>query len=71
MDGTSLYLAIEVIFAAHVFGVDLTMSQQITILITALLASIGTAGVPSASLVMLIGVLKVIKLPFKPSQIDR
>lgn len=63
MDGTSLYLAIEVIFAAHVFGVDLSMSQQITILLTALLASIGTAGVPSASLVMLIGILKVVKLP--------
>lgn len=63
MDGTALYIALEAIFAAHMFGVDLTFSQQVIILITVLLASIGTAGVPSASLVMLGGVLKAVKLP--------
>jgi len=63
MDGTALYIAIEAIFAAHMFGIDLSLSQQITILITVILASIGTAGVPSASLVMLGGVLKAVKLP--------
>lgn len=63
MDGTAMYLALEAIFAANVFGVDLTIAQQVTILIVALLASIGTAGVPSVSLVMLIGVLKAVRLP--------
>ena len=63
MDGTALYLAMETIFAARVFGFELTLSQQVTILLVALLASIGTAGVPSASLIMLVGVLRSVNLP--------
>jgi len=63
MDGTAIYMVLECIFAANLFGVELTISQQIVILVTILLSSIGTAGVPSASLVLLTGVLKAVKLP--------
>jgi Na+/H+-dicarboxylate symporter len=62
MDGTALYLAMEVVFAANVFGLDLGMTEYITIMVTALLASIGTAGVPSASLIMLTTVLESVRL---------
>lgn len=51
MDGTAMYLGIAAIFTANLVGVPLTLVQQLTILLTALLASIGTAGVPGASLI--------------------
>ncbi|HPN21841.1 MAG TPA: dicarboxylate/amino acid:cation symporter, partial [Tenuifilaceae bacterium] len=57
MDGTSLYQAVATVFIAQVFGIDLTFGQLLTILITATLASIGSAGVPGAGMVMLIIVL--------------
>lgn len=57
MDGTSLYQAIAAGFIAQAFGIDLTLEKQLTIVFTALLASIGTAPVPGAGLVMLIIVL--------------
>ena len=60
MDGTSLYQAIAAVFIAQAFGVDLSISQQITIVLTATLASIGAAAVPGAGLVMLIIVLESI-----------
>lgn len=63
MDGTSLYQGIAAIFIAQVFNMDLSISQQLTILITALLASIGTAGVPGAGMVMLVIVLKSVGIP--------
>lgn len=53
MDGTALYECAGVIFISQVLGVDLTMTQQFTIVLTALLASIGAAGIPSAGLVMI------------------
>ena len=53
MDGTALYECAGVIFISQVLGVDLSISQQFTIIITALLASIGAAGIPSAGLVMI------------------
>jgi Na+/H+-dicarboxylate symporter len=53
MDGTALYECAGVIFISQVLGVDLSMTQQFTIVITALLASIGAAGIPSAGLVMI------------------
>tara|TARA_B100000123_G_C25662530_1_gene398359 strand:- start:405 stop:824 length:420 start_codon:yes stop_codon:yes gene_type:complete len=53
MDGTALYECAGVIFISQVLGIDLSISQQITIVITALLASIGAAGIPSAGLVMI------------------
>ena len=57
MDGTSCYQAIAAVFIAQVFGIDLTLTQQLTIVLTATLASIGTPGIPSGSIVMLIIVL--------------
>jgi Na+/H+-dicarboxylate symporter len=63
MDGTSCYQAIAAVFIAQVFGIDLTISQQLTIVLTATLASIGTPGIPSGSIVMLIIVLNSVGLP--------
>lgn len=57
MDGTSLYQTIAVLFLAQLHMVDLTLGQQMTIVLTATLASIGSAAVPSAGLVMLMIVL--------------
>lgn len=62
MDGTSLYQAVAVIFLAQMHMVDLTLSQQLTIVLTATLASIGTAAVPSAGLIMMIIVLQSVGL---------
>lgn len=62
MDGTSLYQAVAVIFLAQLHDIDLTMAQQAGIVVTATLASIGSAAVPSAGLVMLAIVLDSIGL---------
>ncbi len=62
MDGTSLYQAVAVVFMAQMHMVDLTFSQQLTIVLTATLASIGSAAVPSAGLVMMIIVLQSVGL---------
>ena len=53
MDGTALYECAGVIFISQILGVELTISQQIIVVVTALLASIGAAGIPSAGLVMI------------------
>ena len=57
MDGTSLYQAVAVVFLAQYHYIDLDLMQQLTIVLTATLASIGSAAVPSAGLVMLMIVL--------------
>ena len=62
MDGTSLYQAVAVLFLAQLHMVDLTFTQQLTIVLTASLASIGAAAVPSAGLVMMIIVLQSVGL---------
>lgn len=62
MDGTSLYQAVAVIFLAQYHMVDLTIGQQLTIVLTATLASIGSAAVPSAGLIMMILVLQSVGL---------
>jgi len=62
MDGTSLYQAVAVIFLAQFHGVDLSVSQQIGIVATTTLASIGSAAVPSAGLIMLMFVLSSVGL---------
>lgn len=62
MDGTSLYQAIAVVFLAQMHMIDLTMSQQLIIVATATLASIGAAPVPSAGLVMLIIIMESVGL---------
>ncbi|MCP4313232.1 MAG: dicarboxylate/amino acid:cation symporter [Bacteroidetes bacterium] len=63
MDGTSCYQAIAAVFIAQVFGIDLSFVQQLTIVLTATLASIGSPGIPSGSIVMLIIVLNSVGLP--------
>ncbi|HNQ58969.1 MAG TPA: dicarboxylate/amino acid:cation symporter [Bacteroidales bacterium] len=63
MDGTSLYQAIASIFIAQVMGIDLSLSQMLTVLIMAVMASIGSAGVPGAGMVMLIVILNSIGIP--------
>ncbi|MDZ7846681.1 MAG: dicarboxylate/amino acid:cation symporter [Owenweeksia sp.] len=62
MDGTCLYQAVAVVFLAQFHMIDLTLAQQLTIVFTASLASIGSAAVPSAGLVMLIIVLQSVGL---------
>jgi Na+/H+-dicarboxylate symporter len=62
MDGTSLYQAVAAIFLAQFHMIDLSLGQQLTIIITATLASIGSAAVPSAGLVMLMIVLTSVGL---------
>lgn len=63
MAGTSLYQAISAVFIAQAFGIDLSLSAQLAIVLTATLASIGTPGVPAAGIVMLVIVLTAIGLP--------
>ncbi len=63
MDGTALYECVAAIFIAQAYGLDLTIAQQITIVILALMTSIGVAGVPKASLVAIAIILAAIGLP--------
>jgi Na+/H+-dicarboxylate symporter len=63
MDGTSLYQAVAAVFIFQALGLDLTFWDQITIVLTALLASIGSAAVPGAGMVMLVIVLESVGLP--------
>ena len=65
MDGTAIYQGVCAIFIAEIFGIDLTIAQQITIILTATLASIGTAGVPGAGMIMLAMVLESVGLPLE------
>ena len=63
MDGTSLYQAVAAVFIAQAFSIDLDLSQQLTIVLTATLASIGAAAVPGAGMVMLVIVLGAVDVP--------
>ncbi|MGK0235215.1 MAG: Na+/H+-dicarboxylate symporter, partial [Psychroserpens sp.] len=63
MDGTSLYQAVAAVFIFQALGLDLTFGDQLTIVLTALLASIGSAAVPGAGMVMLVIVLESVGLP--------
>ncbi|HSV57103.1 MAG TPA: cation:dicarboxylase symporter family transporter, partial [Magnetospirillaceae bacterium] len=62
MDGTALYQGVCVMFIAFAVGQPLTMNQQLTVVLTAVLASIGTAGVPGAGAIMLLMVLESVGL---------
>jgi Na+/H+-dicarboxylate symporter len=63
MDGTSLYQAVAAVFIAQALDFDLTFADQLTIVLTALLASIGSAAVPGAGMVMLVIVLESLGFP--------
>lgn len=65
MDGTAIYQGVSVVFLAQAYGVDLSTADYITIIITTTLASIGTAGVPGAGLIMLSLVLAAVGLPLE------
>ncbi|HLT75522.1 MAG TPA: cation:dicarboxylase symporter family transporter, partial [Ohtaekwangia sp.] len=62
MDGTSIHQAVSAVFIAQAFGVPLDFTQQLTILMTAVLSSIGAAAVPGAGIIMLIIVLEAVGL---------
>jgi proton glutamate symport protein len=65
MDGTALYECVAAIFIAQAYGVDLTIIQQLIIIVTALLASIGAAAIPMAGLVMITVILTAVGLPLE------
>lgn len=65
MDGTALYQGVCALFIAQVYGIDLTASQYVMIILSGTLASIGTAGVPGAGLIMLTLVLQTVGLPLE------
>ncbi|HSL17660.1 MAG TPA: dicarboxylate/amino acid:cation symporter [Methylomirabilota bacterium] len=65
MDGTALYEAVAALTIAQMYGVGLTMPQQALVLLTALLASVGAAGIPMAGLVMMVVVLEAVGLPIE------
>ncbi len=65
MDGTALYECVSVLFIAQVIGMELSIVQQLIVVITALLASIGAAGVPMAGLVVITIIMSVLGMPLE------
>jgi len=65
MDGTALYQCVAVLFIAQAYGVELTIIQQLVVILTALLASIGAAGIPMAGLVIITVILSAVGLPLE------
>jgi Na+/H+-dicarboxylate symporter len=65
MNGTALYEAVVAVFIAQAYGIDLSLGQQAAVLVVATLAAVGTAGIPSASLVMIAVVLGAVGLPLE------
>ena len=63
MDGTALYQGVAAVFIAQAIGMDLTLADQFVIVATAVLASIGTAAVPGAGIIMLVIILEAINVP--------
>lgn len=65
MDGTALYTSVASIFVAQVYGLDLTMQDQIMIFLTAIAVSVGTAGIPGASIAMMTIIFTAVDLPIE------
>ncbi|MGE5316684.1 MAG: dicarboxylate/amino acid:cation symporter [Chloroflexota bacterium] len=65
MNGTALYECVAVIFISQAYGINLSFAQQVTVVLTALLAAIGSAGIPMAGLVMMTIVLSAVGLPLE------
>ncbi len=65
MNGTALYEGVTAIFIAQAYGIDLTVTQEIVIVLTSVLAAVGSAGIPMAGLVMIAVVLSVVGLPLE------
>ena len=65
MNGTALYECVAVMFISQAYGIDLTLPQQVIVVFTALLAAVGSAGIPMAGLVMMAVVLKAVGLPLE------
>ncbi len=65
MDGTALYQCIAVLFIAQAYGIELSILQQLIVMVTALLASIGAAGIPMAGLVIITVILSAVGLPLE------
>lgn len=63
MDGTALYQAVAAVFIAQTLGMELNLNSQLTIILTAVLASIGTAAVPGAGIIMLVIILEAVGVP--------
>ena len=63
MDGTALYQAVAAVFIAQTLNMSLDISAQLTIILTAVLASIGTAAVPGAGIIMLVIILEAVGVP--------
>lgn len=65
MNGTSIYMGVTAVFAAEVFGIDLTLTQQFQIVLMGVLAAVGTAGVPGAGLIMTTLVFTEVGIPLE------
>lgn len=65
MDGTAIYQGVSVVFIAQFYGLDLSLTQLLTVVLTTVLSSVGTAGVPGAGLIMLTMVLGSVGLPLE------
>jgi Na+/H+-dicarboxylate symporter len=63
MDGTALYEAVAAMFIAQAYGIELTMTQQLLVVLTATMAAIGAAGIPEAGLFTMVIVLNAVGLP--------
>ena len=65
MNGTALFECVSALFIAQLYGIDLTVSQQITVVLTSLLAAVGSAGIPMAGIVMMTVVFNAVGLPLE------